>query len=460
MIVVHNTPKYSDMERFKLYGELEKITSGEGILQLGNEIEYNVSFEIAKRGEEKLLFSAICEAIDQFDSINLFQRSGKIRLAGKDDLGRNVNAIDLLIKDSETNAEGENVINGYVGKCEIGEKTFSDNFTAQFDLINFVFLGNETSVEKTEKGKKYSRSILQLDFSDFHCRIEQDKDYSIIKQLLKRQGGVLKTSTLSTSISCQSDYEIAIEKVKKLCQLLSVARSTFINWGSCRVLSNSGDVVYELHGSAQTKPFHGNNLIKDLPKETESFLKSAWIAFEENKEVFDLSRFLYGYADTYMNSYIETRCLNIAALIDSLSSRWAIKENRDRFINKIEYEKKLPRLKMEIIDILQKAIDGLKESYVQVMLSKTEGLNRRPLDWKLKRLRKSFHCPITDDEIKRFVYNRDSLAHSSLFPDDEDNKQTFLFMRHFLDRIVLRVLGYSGNYFDMENREEKSLIDN
>lgn len=33
-------------------------------------------------------------------------------------------------------------------------------------------------------------------------------------------------------------------------------------------------------------------------------------------------------------------------------------------------------------------------------------------------------------------------------------------MRHFLDRIVLSVLGYSGNYFDMENRVEKFLLDN
>jgi len=244
-----------------------------------------------------------------------------------------------------------------------------------------------------------------------------------------------------------------------LCQLLSVARSTFINWGSCRVLSNSGDVVYELHGSALTKPFHGNNLIKDLPKETESFLKTAWVAFDKYKKVFDLRRFLYGYADTYMNSYIETRCLNIAALTDNICSRWAVKEGRDMFINKVDFDKHLPNLKKEIKVLLQNTIDGIKEAYVHVMLSKIKGFNRRPLDWKLKRLRKAFHCPITDDEIKRFVYNRDSLAHSSLFPDDEDNTETFLFMRHFLDRIVLRVLGYSDNYFDMENRQEKSLID-
>lgn len=363
IIVVQITTKYSIMERFKFYGELEKITSGNGILYLGDENEHNVSFEIAKRGEEKLLFNAICKDVSQIDSINLFQYSGKIKLIGTDELGRNVNAIELLIKDSEANNEGDTVINGYAGECEIGNKEISDGFIAQFDLINFLFLGNEAKVEQTEKGEKISRSVLQLEFPDFQCRIDQDNNYSINRQLLKRQGGVLKTSTLSTNVSSQSDYEIAIEKVKKLCQLLSVARSTFINWGSCRVLSNSGDVVYELHGSAQTKPFHGNNLIKDLPKETESFLKSAWIAFDENKEEFDLSRFLYGYADTYMNSYIETRCLNIAALTDGISSRLAITEGRDVFLDKSEFNKELPQLKKKIIKVLKKVFGGKTDPY-------------------------------------------------------------------------------------------------
>lgn len=413
------------MERFKFYGEPDTISSGNGILHLDDEIEYNVSFEIAKRGEEKLLFSAICEDIGQFDSINLFQHSGKIRLVGKDELGRNVNAIELLIKDSETNTEGDNVINGYVGECEIGKKILSDNFTAQFDLINFLFLGNETKIEETEKGKKYSRSILQLEFSDFHGRIEQDENYSITKQLLKRQGGVLKTSTLTTNLNSQSDYDIAIEKVKKLCQLLSVARSTFINWGSCRIKNTEGKVVYELHGNAQTRPFHGSSLINDLPGDTESFLKSSWAAYDKHEEVFDMSRFLYGYVDTYLNSYIETRSLNIAALTDSISSRWAISEGRDRFLDEKVFRKQLPKLKKGVKAILEIVFDKIKKSYVHVMLSKIKEFNRRPLDWKLKRLRKEFHCPITDDEIKRFVYNRDSLAHSSLFPDDEDNTESF-----------------------------------
>ncbi|SHG16961.1 hypothetical protein SAMN05443144_12083 [Fodinibius roseus] len=451
------------MERFQFYGDLEKIVQGNGKLFLKDENELKVSFEIAKRGEEKLLFNLISS--DNTDPLNLFSlmKSEQFdRIEGNDDKGRKVIVTDLLVKDSTsgTKTDSKVFVNGYAGQCRIGKKEIKEGYTANFDLFNFLFHGNQSKIEENKNGEKITRSILQLDFSDFHCRIEQTKDYSITKQLLKRQGGVLKTSTLSTKVSNQTDYDSTFEKVRKLCQLLSVARSTFINWGSCRVINTDGKVVYELHGNAQSRYFHETNLIKDLPGDTESFLKSAWLAYDKYEKVFDLRRFLYGYADTFMNSYIETRCLNIAALTESISSRWAISEGRDRFLDEKVFRKQLPKLKKGVKAILEIVFDKIKESYVYVMLSKIKGFNRRPLDWKLKRLRKEFDCPVTDDEIKRFVYNRDSLAHSSLFPEDEDNTESFLFMRHFLDRIVISVLGYSGNYFDMEIREEKSLLDN
>ena len=446
------------MERFKFYGEPEKIISGDGLLHLGDENDYNVSYEIAKRGEEKLLFNVICKDTVQVDAIILFQYSGKLILTGKDELGRKVSVTELLIKDIETNTEGDVVINGYAGKCKIGEKVLSDGFIIQIDLINFLFAGNETNIEETEKGKRYPNSILQLEFPDFQCRIEQDEDYAITKQLLKRRGGVLKTSTLSTRVSNKNGFKYILRKVNKLCQLLSVARSTFINWGSYKLANTDGETIYEFYGNAQTKPFHGNNLIKIQPGHLEEFLKPAWISYDTYEQKFDMKRFLYGYSDTYINSYIESRCLNIAALAESISSRWAIIEGRDVFLEEKEFNKQLPKLKKGIKDVLKKTFADKVDLYKRVMVSKVKGLNRRPLNWKFKRLRKAFNCPITDEEIKRFVYLRDNLAHSSLFPEDEDNVNAFLFMRHFLDRIVLSVFGYSGKYFDMENRKEKVLI--
>jgi len=321
------------MERFEYYGDLEKVVRGTGELILKNGNRHNVNFEIAKRGEEKLLFNIISNGDDALNTFPLLKSNGLDRIEGFDYDGRKVQVTGLFAKDSTvgTKTDSKVFLNGYAGICEIGEKVFSDGYIAQFDLINFLFLGNESVVKETEKGEILSRSLLQLQFPDFECNIEQTNDYSVAKQLLKRQGGVLKTSTLSTKVHSQNDYDSALKKIRKLCQLLSVARSTFINWGSCRVYNNEGDVIYEFHGNALTQPYHGSNLIDELPAETESFLKCAWIEYDKFEETFDLKRFLYGYADTYINSYIETRCLNIAVLTESLSSRWAINEGRDIF---------------------------------------------------------------------------------------------------------------------------------
>jgi len=447
------------MQRFEYYGDLENVVQGTGELYLKDGIKHPVSFEIAKRGEEKLLFNAILDEVEAFDAFSLLTSAGLDKIEGVDSDGRKILVTGLLTKDSTVGSKTDSkvILNGYAGQCEIGDKVFDDGFIAQFDLINFLFLGNKSVVKKSEKQNKVTRSMLQLQFSDFECKIEQVDNYKVVKQLLKRQGGVIRTSKLIVEVKSQSDYETVLGKIRKLCQLLSVARSTFINWGSCKINDSGGVVIYELYGNALTRPFHGNELINDLPEDTLQFLKSAWQAYDKYEEIFDMKRFLYGYADTYMNSFIETRSLNIAVLVDNLSSRWAKQENREKFLDKKIFIENLPSLRKGVVELLEKMFGNLKESHAKVMSSKAKELNRRPLDWKLKRLCKAFNCPINNDEIKQFVYIRDSLAHSSLFPDDVNDTNAFLFMRHFLDRIVLSVFDYQGGYFDMESRTKKNL---
>lgn len=449
------------MERFQYYGDLEKIVQGYGKLFLNDEKELDVSFEIAKRGEEKLLFNIISsDGTDPLDSFSLLKSEQLNRIEGNDDKGRKVIVTDLLVKDSTigTKTDSKVILNGYAGRCEIGKKELKEGYNAHFELINFLFLGNKTKVKETKEGEKSTKSILHLNFPDFDCRIERTKDYSITRQLLKRQGGILKTSTLTTEVNSQNEYESIHENVKKLCQLLSVARSTFINWGTCKIGDTDGNVIYELHGNTITRPYHGNKLINDLPEETVRFLESAWNAYEEYEEVFDIKRFLYGYLDTFVKSFIESKSLSMAVLVDFLSSRWAKKEDKQYLLDEEEFGKQKANLTKQFSVILGDNFDNLKSSHKQAMLSNIDGFNERPLDWKLKRLRKQFQIPITDDEVAKFIKIRNSLAHTSLFPEEFESTNSYLFLRHFLDRVVLKVLGYEGKYFDMQNLTEKNLI--
>jgi len=448
------------MERFQHYGDLERIVQGDGKLFLKDEKVLDVSFEIAKRSEENLLFNIVSsDSIDPLDSFSLLRYEQFDRIEGNDNKGRKVIVADLLVKDSTvgTKTDSKVILNGYAGKCEIGKKRLQGGYTAHFALTNFLFLCNDTLIEETKEGTKTSKSILQLNFSDFNCRIERTEDYSITKQILKRQGGVLKTSTLIIEVNSQNEYESVLENIKKLCQLFSVARSTFINWGTCKIKDTDGNVIYELHGDAITRPYHGNKLINDLPKDTVRFLELAWKTYEEYEEIFDISRFLYGYLDTFVKSFIESKSLSMAVLVDFLSSRWAKKEDKEYLLNKEEFGNQKDHLTNQLCSILDDNFDNLKSPHKQAMLSNIEGFNERPLDWKLKRLRKQFQIPVSDDEVSKFIKIRNSLAHTSLFPDEFDSTTSYLFLRHFLDRVVLKVLGYEGKYLDMENRTNKNL---
>lgn len=443
------------MEAFKYYGKLKKITEGKGNLFLKSGKKLKVTFEIAKRGEEKLLFNAIWDG-SEIDSPFLFFDLDKAKkIIGFDKAGRKVLVTDLFARDVE--AGDKAVVNGYAGKCEIGEKNFQKEYKVSFNLTNFLFDGNQTKIEETENGKRYTNPTLQLSFPDISFTINKIDDYADTKKLLKRQGGILNTSTLSVDVDSEDKFNKIHSKVTKLCQLLSVARSTFINWTTCKILDDGEETIYELHGNTITRAYHGNNLIDERHEPTVNFLNSAWPKYDEYETIFDFRRSMYGYIDTYETTFIESRSLSIAVMIEFFSSRWSLKERRRHFIDPEKFGNKEEQLVSSITDLIDDVLTNLKPSYKQAMLSKIADFNNRPLDWKLKRLRKVFRIPISDKDVHKFIEIRNSLAHSSMFPEEIDSTKAYLFMRHCLDRLLLSILGYNSEYFDFESQKRKTL---
>lgn len=442
------------MEFFENYGELTQIVEGKGEINLSNGEHIEVDFMIARRNEKNLLFSAICDRNDPALAFHLADGMAE-SLNGTDNLGRMIVGEGLNVRDTKSNIQ--TIINGSIGKIEIGAKSFDSKYTVKLSIVNFLFRGNEKRVIKTKTKRKVSYPSLVLDLRDFNCRFEQVENYSLKKNFLKRRGTNQKTANLIVQNVSSDEFDVVTNKVQKLLLLLSVARSTFIYWASCKVTDEKGNTKYEMHFDSITRNYHGNNLISENPADTVSFIEKAWIAYDEHFELFDLKRFLYGYMDTFLNSFIETRSLNIAVLADNLTSRWARFEMKDHFIDNKYFLNVLPDLKNNIDEVLDAHFKNLKNYHKQGMLSKVGDFNRRPLDWKLKRFRGAFSCSFNDDEIDEFIKIRNSLAHNALFPGGIDNKKAFTFMRYILDTMVLRLLNYKGSYFNLYLGKEDSL---
>jgi hypothetical protein len=92
---------------------------------------------------------------------------------------------------------------------------------------------------------------------------------------------------------------------------------------------------------------------------------------------------------------------------------------------------------------------------------KIEGLNRRAFRYFIDKLCKQIGLKVEKTEIKLFVECRDKLVHKGRFYYEAATKQErekcpplpsktheYFFLVNFLDRIFLKLLGYSGVYID------------
>jgi hypothetical protein len=60
---------------------------------------------------------------------------------------------------------------------------------------------------------------------------------------------------------------------------------------------------------------------------------------------------------------------------------------------------------------------------------------------------------VSSGEIAVFIEIRNSLAHTGLFPEGTEPVRSFMIMMSLLDRVLLRLLDYSGEYIDPETME-------
>lgn len=414
------------------------------MLRLKNEREVEVEFQIARRDDQALLFSVKSSENDIGLGFLVFE-SGIDRLEGTDENGRKLLATGLFARDVSTSSS--TMMNGYAAQVEVGDYITEEPLTAEFSMLNLLFTANRRDADQ---------HVLDLPFADLTCYLKRVEGYQVLQQILQRRGGIEHTADLCIDNVSRTGIDQVLEKVEKLCLLLSVCRSTFINWHSYRFVDSQGNSVYEHHINPQKRSFKSSALINGVSSTTD-FLRDAWINYEKYLQTFDLKRLIRGYIDTFSVSFIETRSLNICVLADHIASRWAREEGKEFLIDEKEFSLALPVLKRKVEGLLKESFADLSVYKTGSMLSKVNGFNRRPMKTKLDRFMKVFNCPIDKDEVERFVTLRNSLAHSSLFPVEVDNIREYRFLRHFLDRIILSVLGHKGSYWDIENNEERQL---
>lgn len=289
-----------------------------------------------------------------------------------------------------------------------------------FGITNFEFIGTEPTRAPDNSFHLTLPLDLQSDSRSTRLLIKPlDLNGKIMRRLRTLKSVDVSCEAIA-EISADGDVAVFTEVVDDLCYILSVARGTKIQWVYCDSYNAAGKLISRNHFSRITKPYCPLPIIHPVfngGKETKTFIEQTYKTYVAKRESHNLNK---GTIDAYLDAkaeadFLEMRGVKFAVAMEILKTvfRKAIKIKGGAFRSIIE----------NLCDFINLQIDP--------------------------------------QEINLFVECRNSLIHEGKFycetatPKKRNRckplnikPEEYLFLVNFLDKVFLKLLGYSGPYID------------
>jgi len=442
----------SDLNRF---GTSRRVFKGSGLATFGNGAEVKARFTLAQLVDTRLIFIADIKR----PSWNcLADLPTVIGFIGKLIDGRSVSVEGILIKESRQISRYRTRLIGYSGQWIIGKPDFREAASISFNLVNFRFLGTEKEVFIEGDNWRSSLSLMTLKLGDREIKLRQVVDYDQVVASLRAQHGLQVTCIATTIIKDSTELDTTISKIDTLCDVMTVARGTLVNWISFDVITSESELPYSRYRNSVTRDFSEIELINNSdPQNTKSFIEKGFSRCQEIAPDFQIRQIARAFTETRGGPFIESRSLLIGVLVEYIASVRARLDNRTFFLNDGSFESKWDAFKAEILTTLKLTYPQITKNYLSVMVSNLKGLNHRPFSWKLNDLAIWLGINFEKGEIERFIETRNKLAHEGRFPETGIPAEHYQRMQHLIDRVILRLFDYHGPYYDFEHREMRQI---
>jgi hypothetical protein len=405
------------------YGKCLSVYHGKGVLTLEDGKKYDCQFETGQLNNGRVLL--LCDFLPPFPTCSIISAA---KFEGTTSEGFRICAnkgftnVNYL---PDITADGSPGMWEAFRLHEISVQIAEDEHTQclHFGITNFEFV----STEQIRQSDNSFCGILPLNL--------QNKGVSTKISITPLNGYdriIPRVTTLkSIDVTCEAVAEMpsdgGLAQVKEviddLCYVLSVARGTKVQWVYCDQYNEAGKCISRLHSSRITKPFCPLEIIGTVDgagKETKTFIEQAYKVYVEKRESYKLSR---GTIDAYLDAKAEADYLEMRGV------KFAV------------------------------AMEILKTVFRKSM--KNKGGAFKPL---IENLCNSINLSVSKQEIDLFVKCRNSLIHEGEFfcitakPKQRKRfkalgtqTEEYLFLVNFLDRVFLKLLGYSGPYIDWSN---------
>ena len=221
--------------------------------------EVPAKFTLAQTSETDLVFTA-CVPLLSWEHEH--RALGVDRLLGELSDGRSVSIDGLIVLYTELNFPlKKTYLTGYASNFVFGTPEFESEASISFELTNFLFMGNEFEKRLSGNIREARRPLLSLRLDGRVITIRQKDEYEKIRIDLEARRGVKVTCTAKTTIKNSSEINEITEMIAGLCDVISIARSTLVNWTSYDVMAQDGRVIFSSYRNSVTRNYSGIALI-------------------------------------------------------------------------------------------------------------------------------------------------------------------------------------------------------
>jgi len=437
------------------FGTSRRVFKGNGVAIFSDGIEVKTRITLTQLVDTQLIFIAdVRRPIWDF----LANIPPVIEFKGKLIDGRSVSVQGLVIKECRQVSQYRTRLIGYSGQWIIGEPDFKEATLICFELVNFLFLGTEKEVFIEGDNQRSSLSLMALKLGNKEIKLRRVVDYDQTEASLRAQHGLQVTCTAITTIEDSTELDTVVSTIDTLCDVMTVARGTLVNWISFDAINLESGLPYSRYRNSVTRDFSEIDLIHYTdPQNTKSFLEKGFSRCQEIEPDFQITRIARAFTETRGGSFIESRSLLIGVLVEYITSVKARLDDCTYILNQETFESQWDSLKVNVKTILKLTYPQIAGKYLSVMLSNIRGLNRLPFSWKLNYLAKWLDIKFEPGEIEKFIVTRNKLAHEGRFPETGSPSEHYLRMQWFIDRLMLRLFDYHGPYYDFEHREIRQI---
>jgi hypothetical protein len=456
---LHNAiiPAEDEMAPLKTYGDLVRRYRGRCVVPLRSG-PFEGDFECVQLHDGRI-YLEVSIGILLGKTISLDGPGGGLEpvgpITGKTSRGLAFEAEAFLMTSADMRVSTEEprvVVDFALRLARVGDTTPAPRY--RYGVTNLLFAPTGY-VQRGDKGQ----SVMMF---------KDDRDNAYLAW--PRRDTKLQTRLMRAQHSCRVTCEIEVndqdEELATVGALLSFANGTVVNW-IWRDYMRRGKKVGSLLADRVTRPYSGLPMLPtNVPGVVPEFVSQTSPHFRAHQSEYRLNAIVRLLATARAGFYsdLEARGVTLAIVLEVLAGCHASRRNLTTRIQAKTYKAGQKAWTTALRSALLEAY-GSPRLIESMLMSARSSMNRSDFREVLTDMVRVFGVPDTEgktvgQEVKEIVKSRNNLIHNGRFTANESNLQIieFLAMLSFVDRLLLRLLGYTGPYQTYADGEFRTVV--